>query len=488
MAEVNASIPLGVKPINATGRLSDLLQVKRQMVDIQRSQAETEGAQQTQKQRAALANFDVGKIIGSNGMIDLNKVPDSGLREAAGDQYPEQLAKYAGLYQQQLATQQGLVQLRDTQRNAIGQMVGAFRSDPDVANDTPQGRAKIQEAIAQAREAYAPEFSQVLDTFTKPLLNAPPGKLAQVAQNLQLQAASASEQASKQAPQYTQTGGELKQTNPLAQQGQSPESIPLTVAPGQQDTPTTGPDDNLYVQKRDAKGNIIGYEPAKGMPRFKVGEREATVAGATGETTDNLAQTVANRAAAREAPLQLDQIRKARELSYKADSGGKWLTSKRADVESALSSLIPGLSAAQSDATNLQVLEKKLESIAAASSKVLGQNANTDAARESISKQNASIGYTPQAIRSVLDYQEAVTLASQSKAEAQSRWFEQEGNSIKNQHNFEKEWSDAYDPRIFQIIAASDEDAAKLITKLSKEDKAALRKKRGLLKQMGAIE
>jgi hypothetical protein len=486
---VDANIALGVKPPNVTGKLSDLLGVKRQAIEIQtaqagaeRARAETAGAQQTQKQRAALAEWDVGKIIGDDGMIDLNKIPDSGLREAAGDQYAEVFSKYATLRQQQLGTRQALVQLRDSQRDALNSMFGAIRSDPDVAEDNPAGRQKTADALVQYAEQYGSDALPIIKTYASALQKTPQGQLAQVLQNFQLQTTSAAALAERQAPKYTPTGSELKQTNPLAQPGQSPASIPLTLSPGERQAPVTGPDENLYVQEKDARGNIIGYKPAPGTPRFDIGEKPAAV----GEAMTNKDQTVANRVAAQKAPEQLYQIRKARELS-KGLKTDQW-AAKRAAVESVLGSFIPGLQDATDDAAKLQELDKFLERVASTSSQVLGLSANTDAARESISRQNASIGYSPPAIQAVLDYAEAQTLAMQAKGNAQDRWFEEEGNGIKTQHKFESEWRRAYDPILFQLEVASDEEAAKITAKLSKEQKAQLREKRKKLIDMGALQ
>lgn len=486
MAEVNASIPLGAKPVSVTGKISDLLQLKRQMVDIQKAEAETAGAEQTQKQRANLATFDVGKLIGDDGMIDMNKVFSSDLREAAGDTYAEQVSKYAGIRRQQLGTRQSLVELRTGQRDALNSMLGAVRSDPDVAQDTPEGRQKVAQVFQQYAEQYGEDTLPVLKAYAGALQNAPQGKLAQVLQNFQLQTTSAAALAERQAPKYVPAGGNLQQYNPLAQQGQSPDKIPITLSPGEQNKLVRGPDENPYIEQRAPTGDITAYKAASGMPRFGVGERESTTEAKVSETRKNLDQTFANRSAAARVPEQLDYIRKARELS-KSVSTDNW-AQKRASIESVIGSMIPGFKDAQTDASKLQELDKFLERIAANSNQILGQSASTDAARESISRQNASIGYTPQAIQAVLDYAEPQVLALQAKADAQDAWFEQEGNDVKSQHKFESEWRKAYDPRIFQLKAASDEEAKKIISKLSKDEKAELRKKTSQLKQMGAFE
>lgn len=486
MPGVDASIPLSVKRPDITGKLSDLLDVQRKSIDIGRAQAETAGAQQTQKQRAATAKlfseFDWQKVTGDDGTIDLNKIVDAGLLQAAGDSAPDVLKSVAGLKQQQLSNITALAQLRDTQQNTLKTMLGAFRSDEDVARDTPAGRQKIDEAISQYGQVFGKDAAPVVTAFTAALKNAPQGKLAQVLQNLQLQATSASDQASRQAPQYTQTGQELKQTNVYAQEGQAPKGIPLSIAPGEQAALVTGADGNLYVQKRDTKGNILGQEPVKGAPRFEVGERQAFEQ----QANTNFENISRNRTAASLAPQQLDQIHKAKELAKQVDTG-KW-SAQRAGVESGLASLIPGLGAAQSDATKLQELDKFLERISSDATRVLGTSGNTDAARESISRQNASIGYTPQAIQAVLNYAEAQTTAMQAKGDAQEQWLKKEGSGITKHHEFETAWRQAYDPVLFQLEVADGDEAKKIAGKLSKEQKATLRDKRKKLIELGGLK
>lgn len=473
---IDASIPLQVKKPDMVGRITDLLGMQRQQVALQ-------SEKQTQTQRSNLASFDVSKVIGADGTIDLNKIPGSGLREAAGDQYPEVLQQYMTVRQQQLAAKQSLVQLTDAQRNSFGEMMGALRSDPDVAKDTPAGREKVVQAFAQYAEMYGKDAESVLRAYAPPIQKAPQGKLGQVVQNIQLQATSASEQASRQAPQYTNVGSELKQTNPYAQPGQAPDSIPLGISPGEQAAPATDQLGNLFIQKRDARGNITGYEPVQGPARFGVGERQSFEQ----QAAANFENIEANRIAARQAPLQLDQIKKAREISKSVDTG-KW-AADRAGIESGLASIIPGLSAAQNDATKLQLLDKYLERIAAESARVLGANATTDAARESIARQNASIGYTPQAIQDVLQYAEAQTIAMAAKGDAQEAWLKKEGSSgITKQHEFETQWRQAYDPRLFQLEAADDKQREAIGKKLTTAEKKELSAKLKALRELGAMK
>lgn len=474
---IDASIPLQVKRPDAMGRLSDL-------VGVQRAATALKGERQTQRQREGLAQFDVQKIIGEDGTIDLNKIPGSGLREAAGDKFPEVLSQYAGIKQQQLAAKHALVNLTNEQRGAFGEMVGALRSDPDVAQDTPEGRQKAAQAFAQYAQMF-PDAQSVLTAYAAPIKNAPPGKLGQVFQNIQLQATSASDQASRQAPQYTSTGSELRQVNPYAQQGQAPGSIPLTIAPGQQDQQASDQLGNLFIQRRDARGNITGYDPVQGPAHFGVGERQSFEQ----QAEDNFRNVSANRIAAQLAPQQLDQINKALDISKATSTGGgSDFARRRASIESAVAAIIPGIDVATDDATRLQMLDKYLERIAADSARVLGANATTDAARESIARQNASTGYTREAVQAVLQYAKAQTMAMEAKGDAQEGWLKKEGHGITKQHEFETAWRQAYDPRLFQMEAMEDAKRAEYAKKLPAAEKRTLAEKLRLLRDIGAMQ
>jgi hypothetical protein len=481
---IDASIPLQGKKPDTFGRLSELMQMQRQAIATQADKVALESATQSQKQRRELATFDWAKLSGDDGTIDLNKIMNSGLREAAGDQFPQAMQQAITLRQSQLAAKQTLVSLTDAQRKSFAEMVGALRSDPDVVGGTPDGKQKLNQALGQYVTMYGPDVENVVKAYAAPLMNAPPGKAGQVLQNIQLQATSASDQVSKQQPQYTNIGGSLLQTNPLAQTGQSQDNIPLTIAPGQQATVIQDPVGNPMVQRRDARGNIIGASELPGMPTFGPGERQSLEQ----QAESNFRNVEANRIAASLAPQQLDQIDKALKISESVSTGGGEWARTRAKLESALASAVPGIDTVTDDATKLQLLDKYLERIAADSARVLGANASTDAARESIARQNASTGYTRDAVQNVLEYAKAQTMAMSAKGDAQEKWLKEDGNKITGHHDFETRWRQAYDPLLFQLEAMPDAKQREKVKSLSPERRAELKKKLQSLRELGAMK
>lgn len=481
---IDASIPLQGKRPDTMGKLSQLLEMQRAAIAVQADKTALAGAQQTQQQRAALAKFDWAKLAGEDGTVDLNKIMGSGLREAAGDQFPQVMQQAINMRQSQLAAKQALVGLTNEQRGAFGQMVGALRSDPDVVQGTPEGQQKLQQMLGQYVTMYGPDVENVVKAYAAPLMKAPAGKMGQVLQNIQLQTTSASDQATRQAPQYTNTGSELRNINPYAQPGQAPSNIPLTIAPGQQSQIGQDPLGNPMEVRRDPRGNIQGAAPLAGMPSFGPGERQSLEQ----QAETNFRNVDANRIAASLAPQQLDQINKALKISEGVSTGGGDFAHSRAKMESAVASFLPGFDTAVDDATKLQLLDKYLERIAADSARVLGANATTDAARESIARQNASTGYTRDAVQSVLEYAKAQTRAMAAKGDAQERWLKQEGNKITNQHEFETRWRQSYDPLIFQLDSMPEDKQRKAIEKLPAERRAELKAKLKALREMGAMK
>lgn len=480
---VDANIPLSVKRPDTMGRLSELLDMQRKAIAVQSDKTALAGAQQTQGQRQALAAFDWAKLAGDDGTIDLNKIMTSGLREAAGDKFPEVLQQAVQLRQTQLGAKQTLLGLTNQHRQLFSDMVGALRSDPDVVQGTPEGKQKLNDTLRQFVTMAGPDSENVIKAYAPPLLNAAPGKAGQVLQNIQLAAASAAQQVQAQGPEFTNTGGELRQTNPLAQAGQSPAAIPVTLGPGQQEQIVTDQAGVPLVQQRGPRGNIIGVREVPGMQTYRPGDVESE----RGQTLSNQEIIQRNRKSAEAAPDQLARIDNAIKIADQLSTGGGAdFARKRANFESGLAAFIPGFDTAVDDATKLQLLDKYLEGVAANSSQIIGAVASTDAARESISRQNASAGYTPDAIRNVLSFAKAQTQAVAAKASAQERWLEDHGT--KDAHKFETMWRENYEPLIFQLETATEARQRELVKGLSKERRDELRAKVKALREMGAIK
>lgn len=467
------------------GKISQILGIKEQQQALQGQAAHVKNEQQTQRQRQALSQYDYTQHLDENGLMDVGSMLQSReLRQAAGDQFVDVLSHAAGLRQQQIQNVDSMRALRTEQRKEIAAGVAGLRNDPDVAQDNEKGRQKVNDALIKFGEDYGKDVLPVIASTSKLINDTHKGALGQTLKSLQMQALSADQLTSAQGPSYVNTGSQLEQQNPNAVPGAQPQTRDLTISPGEQNQLNTDQLGNPYQVQRDRRGNILGASGLGGSPggpaTFGPGERAAIEA----QSDQNFKNVNQNRAAASQAPQQLDQIDKALALSRETNTGG-WAQT-RGQVESKVGSLIPGFSGAD-DATRLQLLDKFSERIAADASKVLGSNASTDAARESIHRQNANIGYTKQAVQSVLEYAKSQTLAVEAKGNAQEAWLKSEGNGITKQHEFETAFRKAYDPRVFQYAVMSPEEKKSYISKLSKEDGAALAEKTRALRALGAL-
>lgn len=211
------------------GKLSELLKIRSQQQGLAGQAAEVQMTQQDARQRKALASYDWMKHVGDDGTVDVNSVvSDPELRNVAGDKWLDVITHAAQAKEGQLQAKRTLTALRGEQRSAFAEMLGALRSDKDVAEDNDKGRQKVTQAMIQYGEQYGDDVLPVLKAYAGPLQKAPKGHMSDALRTIQLQAHSAESQLSAQNPQYTSTGGKLTNVNPNAAAGAD---IPLTVGP-----------------------------------------------------------------------------------------------------------------------------------------------------------------------------------------------------------------------------------------------------------------
>lgn len=383
------------------------------------------------------------------------------------------------------ALQQNLANLDMTHRRNLGAMLGSFinsdRSNEDIVSsledyglDHPESMGVVHFAEDMLhRNSDGGKNKDKRNAFLKQARDAVLGTEAQAGQQ-------SPQMGTRQAP----GGLQAYNLNPQAPGGVGDQGQPMSqgLSPQEQYGLERDQFGNIISTQRAPTGPYTGAKALSGTPQLAAGEKEALI----NQANQNFANVSSNRTAASSAPQQLDQINKALDLSKSVETGGSW-TGKRAEIESNISSLIPGFSSAQSDAAKVQLLDKFTERIASDASKVLGSNASTDEARASIHRQNANIGYTPKAVQSILEYAKSQTMAMQAKGNAQDKWFA-EGGQLSNQHQFESAWRQAYDPVIFQLKAASSkEERDKIMSKLSPQEKKELPAKYKSLQALGAM-
>ena len=305
---------------NPTQTLSQILNVQSKQLGIQQQEqalqgqaAQVQQEQQTARQRAGVAaymqDFDLAKHTGPDGTVDLDSVlTDPGLRKAAGDQFPDIVQKMIGIKQGQLNAKQQLVNLNDSTRTQLQSMLGGLRTDPDVVNDTPNGRQKVDKAIGQF-SASGPDAARIAQIYGPIMEHVRPGNLAQTLSNIQLQAMDASTQASKQAPNYLNTGSQAVNVAPQSAGG------PLTTTPTPQmqlapqiiTSPTTGGPAVVGGGNGTtprpigggggaAPGSGNAWQPPAGLPEIKTAIESARQLGDQVGVNRNINQRILNLA------------------------------------------------------------------------------------------------------------------------------------------------------------------------------------------------
>ncbi len=85
-----------------------------------------------------------------------------------------------------------------------------------------------------------------------------------------------------------------------------------------------------------------------------------------------------------------------------------------------------------------------------------------------------------------MKYTDAQYSAAQAKDAGEQQFFAQKGNGILNQDQYEKQWRNSYDPRVFQLANEPKEVSKAALQSMSPADRATFLKKYAELKTMGA--
>lgn len=516
MADFGAPVAqnVNVNPQQGIQTLSGILGLQSQRLGIQQQQqalqgqaAQVQQEQQTARQRAGIAsfmqNFDPTQHIGADGTIDLDGVfGDPKLRAAAGDQFPQLMQQMLQVKQTQLQAKQQLVNLNDSARTQFMGIIGGLRTDPDVVNDTPAGRQKVQQAIGQF-EASGPDAARVGQIYEQAFNHAPQGKLAQVVSNAQLQAMDASAQSGRQAPTYVGAGNRLEQTNPQAAGGAPQGNIGVGAPPGWQFDPVTkswhptsalGPGSGVTQQstaqpatqppKQAAPTPGTGGTPIKtvaGAPQYGPGQAD-TISANTASGSERYNALVAT---ASESPARVNVLDNIIRLAgdTRTGPGSGW----KAAAETAIGQT-PGFQGAKDDAARYNELSKFLHQNALRSWQAAG-GTGTNQQLSTIEGANPNTTQDPQTIVALAKYNKAGELALQAKANAHQAWMHQPGNNFANQSDFENEWRQHFDPILYQVkVAQMSGDTAgarSLLTNLGKDQLNKIAADQQYLKGLG---
>lgn len=270
------------------------LQQKRQALAGQA--ADVQMKQQDASQRAAMSQIDWSKHTGDDGTLDVASFSkDPAIRKAAGDYYPDVLAKAAQVKTAQVGAKQSLLTLNKDQLGAWQQTVGALKTDPDVVADNAAGRQKVANAYQSYGQTYGQDAARAVAPYQGPLTQAPQGKLASVLDHVQMQSVDAGKQMEMQAPTTgtVTTGPNIQPMSVASRYGEHPGAM----------TPQ-GPPIKLGL----APTEQVGYKEAASAASAKGSSRAAGVAGSDIDRSNQVSSNVKSAQAGIQTTQQIDDL------------------------------------------------------------------------------------------------------------------------------------------------------------------------------------
>lgn len=477
MADYTA-VGLGSQTPDMMSKLSGLLSLKSQQQALAGQAAEVASAQQTQRQRSALAGYDWNKHIGEDGTFDLNSLNDPELRQAAGDQYLDVVTHAVQAKQAQLEAKSKLVGLRNDQREAFAQLMGGLRSDKDVSEDNEKGRQKVNEAMIQYGQMYGDDVLPVLSAYAGPLQKAPKGRMSDALKAIQLQAHSASAGLAAQQPQYANTGPELTQINPNAAAGAS--SIPLGVGPGVQIlTDQKGaqfafnPQTNQVTPVGTGRGGGVSPSASPKQPTFQ----QPTYLGQERDIQAQQQEVQGVRTAADQAPVNRNIYRQVLKLADATSTGPL--------VSFLQNNAIGG----QVFGDNYQELGKYLEKNAIANMQAMG-GPPSDSRLDAAVRANGSTSFNAKALKAVTEFNYATNTGVEKYRQGIDKAIGTDNPNYGELPKFKAAWAKNFDVDVFKLdnaFADSDQSAArKILNDLTPKQAAALLEKRKNLESLSA--
>lgn len=532
MPDFGSPVAQNVNAPNALQTLGTVLGLKQAQQNLQTGiysqrieKAKAQEQEQTAKQRAGIANVDWSKYNDGGGVISTDKMlDDPELRAAAGDQFLGVLQAAASARGTQIQNKQGLATLNATQLGQVGQVVGGLRTDPDVIADNEVGRQKVKDALTQFSE-YSPDAKKMADIYLEQLDKAPKGHLVQGVATLQQQAADVARQMTAQSPSYMDTGATLQNINPAAAGGNltGAPTIGKGIAPGMSTfadqagnvwafnpqnpghAVMVGQGGNVggggggLVQPNNSQGGAPSAQPSgqAAVNQHNTAAPQSTSAngsmnappiltvGEADQVKNNVGNVTATRQMAQDAQVQRDILNR---ISSIASSPNLYLgpgSQNVAQLATAVSN-IPGMEGAKEYANNANELMKFMAQNAARMGKSMGLE-GSDARLDLALHSQPNANMDAKTIQHVAQYMSGIVKMGLSKADAMDNWLKQPGNSLQNEHQFEKIWRDNADPRLFQMSEIKDQGEAQDYAKLHvrKSEVNSLNQKAQVLKSLG---
>lgn len=483
MASEFTGVGLGIQSPDIMTKLSNLLTVKSQQQALQGQAAEVAGAQQSQRQRAALAKYDFGKHIGEDGTVDLNSLTsDPDLRAAAGDQFLDVISHAATAKEQQLAAKQKLVALKSDQRNALSDMLGPLLSDKDVTEGNEKGKQKVNDAFIQYGKLYGDDVLPVISAYAPGVQKAPPHAIASGLRAIQMQAQSASQQVATQQPSLVNTGPALKNTNPNVA-ADAGGDVPLGVGPGVQIlTDQKGaqfafnPQTNTVTPVGQGKGAPAGPASPSASPSAPTFS-QPTYPGQAHDIQTQQTEVNNIRATADRAPMNRNIYKHVLTLADDTTTGqlAGW-----AQKNPLIGQLF---------GDNYQELGKYLEKNAIENMAAMG-GPPSDARLSAATAANGSTHFNAKALKAVTQFNYATNTGLEKYRQGIDKAVGTKNPDYGQLPAFKSAWAQNFDVDVFRLenaIADGNKDAqAEIINSLSPEQASALMQKRRNLEALAS--
>jgi hypothetical protein len=459
MAELvglNAQVP------DILPKLSQLLQMRRQQVDLQ-------SEEQSLRQRQALASYDWNKHIGPDGTLDLNTLNDPELMAAAGDQYQDVLQRAITAKESQLQSKRTLTALREDQRTAFGEMMTALRSDKDVAEDNERGRQKVNEAMIQFGEMHGEDVLPVLQAYAGPLQKAPKGRMSDALRAIGLQSMDVSAQLATQQPQYTGTGAELTQINPNVAPGTAPDAITLTLPPGAEILTDAKGAQFVYDRQKNTVTPVGAGRGGGPAPNAAPADfTQPTYRGQAADIETQQQEVQATRSQADQAPVNRNIFQHILKLADETSTG---------PLVSFLQNTKVG---GQFFGDNFQELGKYLEKNAIANMQAMG-GPPSDARLSAAVAANGSTKFNPEALKAVTQFNYATNSGLEAYRQGMDKAVGIENPDYGKLPRFKAEWAKNFDIDAFRLenaIADGDNEARdEILRSLTPQQAANLQRK-----------
>lgn len=455
-------------PVDMMSKLSQLLTIRGQQAQVQQEQ-------QNAGQRAAIAKYDWNKHIGEDGTIDIESVAnDPELQHIAGDSYIDLMSHVAGAKQQQLTAKSTLLGLRTEQRKHLSSIMGALRSDKDVAADNDVGRQKVNDGFIQFQQLYGTRDTlPVLAAYGPALQKAPKGRLGDALKVMELQAFDVERLASSQSPQYASTGAKLTNVNPLADPNSSPD-IDLQVTPGWSVVLDAN---GRQFNRNDQTGQLVPMgQPIPGAGRGAKPAAAPAAAPAPGAAPNSptFVQPVPQQ---RELEEHVSQVRKA-----DADYGANRHVNDEILRLSADTSTGPGSSVWHTGAlgkitgtfggnagADYQKIGAYLDRQAAMASNQMGLP-DTNAGLQTAANLSGTTEYTPGALQTKVKLTDAMVEGSHQYRRGLDKVIGTGPNQdLSKLQAYRAQWADNFDPNVFRAENALRRDDKKELSAIREE-------------------